>query len=121
MAKNQTFGEALLEGLEEARAWKRGELDLETVTYDQFQIGDEFECEGKLYRCTDVGTRTVIAIRIDQVEKATKCEDGTITYTTLSRSEAESEGWFNGPPYAVVEHIFDEDDLQLCTPPATGL
>lgn len=34
MAKNPTFGEALLEGLEEARAWKRGELALETVNID---------------------------------------------------------------------------------------
>lgn len=34
MAKGPTFGEALLEGLEEARAWKRGELALETVNID---------------------------------------------------------------------------------------
>lgn len=34
MTKEPTFGEALLEGLEEARAWKRGELALETVNID---------------------------------------------------------------------------------------
>lgn len=34
MAKTSSFGEALLEGLEEARAWKRGELALETVNVD---------------------------------------------------------------------------------------
>lgn len=34
MAKTPTFGEALLEGLEEARAWNRGELALETVNID---------------------------------------------------------------------------------------
>lgn len=34
MAKEPTFGEALIEGLEEARAWKRGELALETVNID---------------------------------------------------------------------------------------
>jgi len=34
MDKEPTFGEALLEGLEEARAWKRGELALETVNID---------------------------------------------------------------------------------------
>lgn len=34
MADNPTFGEALLEGLEEARAWKRGEIALETVNID---------------------------------------------------------------------------------------
>lgn len=34
MGKEPTFGEALLESLEEARAWKRGELALETVNID---------------------------------------------------------------------------------------
>ena len=34
MAKEPTFGEALLESLQEARAWKRGELALETVNID---------------------------------------------------------------------------------------
>ncbi|MGJ2408932.1 hypothetical protein ACR8FJ_22475 [Salmonella enterica subsp. enterica serovar Paratyphi A] len=30
MAKNSTLGEALTEGLEEARAWKRGDVGLDT-------------------------------------------------------------------------------------------
>jgi hypothetical protein len=34
---------------------------------------------------------------------------------TLSRSEAESAGWFNGPPYAVAEFVFDEYDLAGCS------
>jgi putative transcriptional regulator len=34
MADKASFGEALLESLEEARAWKRGELALETVNID---------------------------------------------------------------------------------------
>lgn len=34
MAEKPAFGEALLEGLEEARAWKRGEVVLETVDID---------------------------------------------------------------------------------------
>ena len=34
MAEDTTFGDALLEGLAEARAWKRGELALETVNID---------------------------------------------------------------------------------------
>ncbi|WP_201274196.1 hypothetical protein [Microvirga brassicacearum] len=25
-------------------------------------------------------------------------------------------GWFNGPPYAVAETVFDEDDLEACEP-----
>jgi hypothetical protein len=34
---------------------------------------------------------------------------------TLSRAEAEADGWFNGPPYAVSESVFDEDDQAGCT------
>ncbi len=34
MADASSFGEALLEGLEEARKWKRGELALETMDFD---------------------------------------------------------------------------------------
>jgi hypothetical protein len=33
----------------------------------------------------------------------------------LSRAEAEAEGWFNGPPYAVAESVFDEYDLEGCS------
>ena len=34
MAKKQEFGKALLESLQEALAWKRGEIALETVNLD---------------------------------------------------------------------------------------
>lgn len=33
-SKENTFGESILEGLEEALAWKRGEIALETVNVD---------------------------------------------------------------------------------------
>ena len=33
----------------------------------------------------------------------------------LARAEAEAEGWFTGPPYAVVESVFDEYDQEGCT------
>ncbi|MEI5680489.1 MULTISPECIES: hypothetical protein [unclassified Mesorhizobium] len=77
-----------------------------------FHIGMEFEVNGGTFRCTDVGTRTVVAIRIDPVEITTKHSDGTVTNAVLSRAEAENAGWFNGPPYALAELVFDEDDLQ---------
>lgn len=38
MTREPTFGEALLESLEEARAWKRGELALETVNIDPMPV-----------------------------------------------------------------------------------
>jgi hypothetical protein len=52
-------------------------------------IGKRFTCGGKQWQITDVGRRTVIAIEV-------------------------REGWMNGPPYALAEHVFDEDALPVC-------
>lgn len=79
----------------------------------EFRIGLEFWCSGKLYRCTDVGSRVVVAIRIDEVTIATH-SDGIATERTMGRQEAEQMGWFNGPPYGGVEIVFDEYDLEAC-------
>ena len=32
----------------------------------------------------------------------------------MTRAEAEAIGWFNGPPYGVLEQVFDEYDLGGC-------
>jgi len=86
-----------------------------TIEHSDFSIGTEFKTEAGTWRCTDVGTRTVIAIQIDTVEAA-GIIDGREVTRDLGRTEAELEGWFNGPPYAVAEHVFDEDDLPACEP-----
>jgi hypothetical protein len=53
------------------------------------KIGDTFRCDGKRWKVTDIGTRTVIAIPV-------------------------KEDWMQGPPYAQAEMVFDEDDLMDC-------
>ncbi len=40
---------------------------------------------------------------------------------SLSGAEAEAQGWFAGPPYAVAETVFDEDDLEACSLESDGL
>jgi|TARA_B110000977_G_scaffold199764_1_gene288131 hypothetical protein len=60
------------------------------MLHTDFEIGDEFTTATGTWRCTDVGSRTMIAIKI---------------------SGYDDPSWFNGPPYAVVEHVFDEDAL----------
>ena len=62
---------------------------------EDFKIGYEFKTETGTWRCTDVGTRTIIAIKI---------------------SDHEDASWFSGPPYAVAETVFDEDDREICEP-----
>lgn len=84
------------------------------MDHADFRIGIEFESGAGTWRCTDIGTRTVTAIRIDRVEKATH-HDGKIETVTLSRDQAEAEEWFTGPPYLVAEIVFDEEDFEGCT------
>ena len=77
------------------------------MQHSEFKIGGIFRCGGRLWRCTDIGTRTIVAILIDRVEVG----GSPALRRTLSGAEAEAEGWFNGPPYAVVESVFDENDI----------
>ena len=77
-----------------------------------FKIGEEFWCGDRQWRCTDIGSRVAVAMRVDRVEVESSAPQPP---RTLSRSEAEAEGWFNGPPYAVAEQVFDEDDQERCT------
>jgi hypothetical protein len=67
------------------------------VEHKDFKIGVKFECGGRQWLCTDVGSRIITAICID---------------------EHEDNSWYNGPPYAVAERVFDEDDQGGCTPSA---
>ncbi|MBF0340277.1 MAG: hypothetical protein HQL95_04860 [Magnetococcales bacterium] len=53
-------------------------------------IGTEFISDGNRWRCTDKGTRTIVAIKLDQ----------------------DDPSWYNGPPYSVAEAVFDEHDLE---------
>ena len=75
-----------------------------------FRIGEEFLAHGERWRCTDLGTRVVAAIRVEYVEV------GGTEPQRLNHDEATARGWFNGPPYAVAEVLFDEDDQAGCCP-----
>ena len=59
------------------------------LEFSDFHIGLEFWTETGQWRCTDVGTRTICALKVDSV----------------------GADWLNGPPYAVVESVFDEYDF----------
>ena len=56
-----------------------------------FNIDDEFFTGSGKWRVTDIGSRTLIAIKLDH-------ED--------------DPSWYNGPPYAVAECVFDEFDIR---------
>ncbi len=59
-----------------------------------FKIGETFICAGEKWRCTDIGSRVITAICLDDYSR--------------------KEDWYNGPPYAVNEYVFDELDQPGC-------
>ena len=63
------------------------------MKHDQFRIGLEFYTATGVWRCTDVGTRVVAAMKLGIPDAAV----------------------YDGPPYAVPEFVFDEDDQAVAT------
>ena len=55
-----------------------------------FHIGLEFICGPFWWRCTDIGTRTVAAVRLVE----------------------DDPRWYEGPPYMVEEVVLDETELE---------
>ena len=66
-------------------------------TLDWLSIGSHFQFSDFEFRVTDIGTRTIVAVKITEKEKA-------------------DPSWLNGPPYAVAELVFDEDDFEAIEP-----
>lgn len=62
------------------------------MTKDEFVIGQKFYTATGKWRCTDIGTRIIVAIQLNQKD---------------SRN-------YNGPPYSIPEHVFDEYDMEGC-------
>lgn len=66
------------------------------VQHTDFEIGTDFLTNtGQVWRCTDVGSRTILAIEIHSPDQTDR-----------------DACWFVGPPYSVQEIVFDEDDIR---------
>ncbi len=63
------------------------------MTKDDFHIGLEFFTGSGKWRCTDIGTHVIVAIKLDK----------------------DDVSWYHGPPYAVAEAVFDEYDQAGCS------
>lgn len=79
------------------------------MRHGEFKVGIEFRCAGRLWRCTDVGTRVIVAISLEPHEVTSLVAGQEQRHTTNDPS------WLSGPPYAVVEQVFDETDIPACT------
>jgi len=78
-------------------------------------IGYEFEYCSKKYRITDVGTRTIIVIELKPELELQTYSAKTQTTTSSTCINPEEEGWYDGPPYAVPEIVFDIQELPQFT------
>lgn len=63
------------------------------MTKDEFRIGRKFHTASGKWRCTDIGTRVIVAIKLDQEDPRN----------------------YNGPPYSIAELVFDEYDMEGCS------
>ena len=63
-------------------------MNVNGMEYSEFYTGKEFYSASGKWRCTDVGKRVIVAIKLD----------------------GDPRNWV-GPPYSVVETVFDEYDF----------
>ena len=85
------------------------------MNHAQFHIGLDFSCGDKRWRCTDVGSRVIVAISLDPHEVVSLIADPQDrSKRNERRYVTEDASWLSGPPYAIVEHVFDEDSIQGC-------
>ena len=77
-----------------------------------FVIGETFWTHGGVFRCTDIGTRVVVAVKLGPrvIARAERVQ-GELQIT---KRIDDDPSWLNGPPYAVEELVFDEYDLPGC-------
>jgi hypothetical protein len=86
------------------------------MNHNEFSIGLGFWCDGRRWRCTDVGTRVVVAISLEPHEVVQVTLDPKDrTKKSIARELTSDPSWLNGPPYAVDEHVFDESDIEGCS------
>ena len=74
-----------------------------------FVIGEAFWTHGEAFRCTDIGTRVVVAVKLGpRAIGRAETVDGELQIT---KRIDDNPSWLNGPPYAVEELVFDENEL----------
>lgn len=86
------------------------------MKHGAFRIGQEFWCGGKRWRCTDIGSRVIVAICLEPHEIVSVMPgERPGEPRDVRRSISEDPTWLTGPPYAISESVFDEYDMQGCS------
>jgi hypothetical protein len=79
----------------------------------KFRIGLEFWCDGKRWRCTDVGTRVITAVSLEPHEVAEITFPGNLSTVSHTRAYMTDDSSF-------AEIVFDEDDIGACSVDSGG-
>ena len=82
-------------------------------------MGTEFFTAAGKWRCTDVGSRVIVAISLEQraMVRVHYTENGKRREERFTNTDHRDP---IGPPYGVVEHVFDEYDLEGCYATVVG-
>lgn len=83
------------------------------MKHSEFHIGTEFFTAAGKWRCTDVGTRVIVAISLEPREmvRVHYDENGERSEERFISTDPRD---LIGPPYGVAEYVFDEYDLEGC-------
>jgi hypothetical protein len=85
------------------------------MEHRDFYIGVDFWSGGKRWRCTDVGSRVITAISLEPHEVVELISEESASGAVEERRYVTDDpSWHNGPPYPMVEHVFDEDGIADC-------
>ena len=86
------------------------------MQHSDFSLGLEFWCGNQRWRCTDVGSRVIVAICLEPREMVRSESDPTDSSKHIeTRFVSTDPRDLNGPPYGVAENIFDEYDIESCS------
>jgi hypothetical protein len=74
-----------------------------------FVIGETFWTHHGAFRCTDIGTRVVVAVKLGP--RAVSRAESVNGELRITNRIDDDPSCLNGPPYAVEEAVFDENEL----------
>lgn len=87
------------------------------MKHSDFHIGYTFTCENKVWLCTDIGSRVIIAICLSASQDNDYCRalsNNQQDELWKRRNPIADISWITGPPYAFEEHVFDERGMLAC-------
>lgn len=79
------------------------------MRHSDFKIGTEFCTDTGKWRCTDVGTRVIVAIPLES-RRNIEMDSSGAAQVAFGSNPAD----LAGPPYGVEEVVFDEYDFDGC-------